>query len=329
MKGEIMPRITVITPVYKAEQYLDKCVESILAQTFTDFELILVDDGSPDKCPQICDKWAKMDRRIRVIHQENQGQAVARNNALDIAVGEYISFVDSDDYIHPQCLEILLANAEQNEAEVSVCSFKRASENKDFDLPKREVTLYEGKEYVRKKLSDVTSHGVWLLCDKLFKKKCWENIRLPVGRINEDNATVYKILYECSRVALCEDVLYYYLYNEESTTKQNFNKKHLDWLLVPQEMIEYFTEKGDQVLIDKSHKMYLSALENMYNKVRKYLDDKPLEKELRMKLIKQLKIEKQKYPITVKSHPSLYETLYPNAMKLYWSMKGILNKFKR
>ena len=94
-------------------------------------------------------------------------------------------------------------------------------------------------------------------------------------------------------------------------------------------MIEYFTEKGDQVLIDKSHKMYLSALENMYNKVRKYLDDKPLEKELRMKLIKQLKTEKQKYPITVKSHPSLYETLYPNAMKLYWSMKGILNKFKR
>ncbi len=324
-----MPTITVITPVYKVEQYLDRCVESILAQTFTDFELILVDDGSPDKCPQMCDEWAKKDARIRVIHQENQGQAVARNNALDVAQGEYISFVDSDDYVHPRYLEILLNNAKRKNAQVSVCSYKRTPKSDDYDSPEGGCVSYNGKQYVQKGLVGEIPCGVWILCDKLFKKECWDNVRLPVGRINEDNATVYKILYQCETVVATDAVLYYYFENQNSTVLQSFKPKHLDWLLVPQEMIEYFTKHNDQILVDKCNKMYLSSLEDMLKKVRTYLNDKDIERELYLKLKNQYKSEKKKYPITVKTHPSLFEALYPKRMQIYWTFKGALNKFKR
>lgn len=324
-----MPKISVITPVYKVEQYLDRCVESVLAQTFMDFELILVDDGSPDNCPEMCDDWAKRDARIRVIHQENQGQASARNNALDIVEGEYLAFVDSDDYVHPKYLQTLLDNAERCGAQISICSYKRTQHSNDFSEYTNTKSVYRGAEYVRKGLLGEISCGVWLLWDKLFQKECWENVRLPVGRINEDNATVYKILYECETVVATDSVLYYYFENQNSTVLQSFKKKHLDWLLVPEEMIEYFTQKGDEALIAKSNKMYLSALEDMLKKVCTYLNDKDIEKELYQKLKKQYKSEKQKYPITVKTHPSLFEVLYPKRMKIYWTYKGILNKFKR
>lgn len=324
-----MPKITIITPVYKVEQYLDRCVESILAQTLGDYELILVNDGSPDNCPKLCDEWAKKDSRIRVIHQANQGQAVARNNALDVAKGEYISFIDSDDYVHPQYLEILYNNLVNTNSQVSVCLYKRTSRGDEYNEVGNICEVYTGKSYVLKSLENQIKWNAWILCDKLFKKECWENIRMPVGRINEDNATVYKILYECQNIVATDDVLYYYYENQNSTVLQKFRKKHLDWLLVPQEMIEYFTQKEDKLLVDKANKMYLSALADMLKKVRNNLNDKALENELYRKLLKQYKSEKKKYPITIKTHPELYETMYPNMMKIYWSFKGILNKLKR
>ena len=324
-----MPQITIITPVYKVEEYLDRCIESILAQTFIDFELILVDDGSPDKSGEMCDEWEKKDSRIRVLHQANQGQAVARNNALDIANGEYVAFIDSDDYVHPEFLGILYNNLVSSGSDVSVCCYKRTAKSNDFELLDRKTFVFSGNEYVRQSLYSEIKWNSWILCDKLFKKECWNNVRMPIGRINEDNATVYKILYECDKIVACNDVLYYYFENPNSTVLQTFKRKHLDWLLVHKEMIEYFTQKGDSLLVDKANKMYLSALTDMLKKVRKNLNDKDLEKELRLKLLTQYKSEKQKYPITIKTHPELYETLYPNFMKLYWSIKGILNRFKR
>ncbi len=324
-----MPQITIITPVYKVEQYLDRCVESILAQTFTDFELILVDDGSPDKSGEMCDTWATKDSRIKVLHQENQGQAVARNNALDIANGEYIAFVDSDDYIHPRFLESLYINLVKSDAQVSICLYNRTAKDSDFAQVSNATCEFCGREYVKKSLMTEIDFDVWLLWNKLFKKECWENIRMPVGRINEDNATVYKILYDCERVVATDAVLYCYYENENSTVLQKFRKKHLDWLLVPKEMIEYFAEKGDALLLDKANKMYLSALVDMLGKVRLYLNDKAIEAELRAELLKQYKTEKKRYPITTKTHPALYNALYPKLMRIYWSIKGILNKFKR
>lgn len=124
-----MPRISIIVPVYKAEQYLDTCVESILRQTYTDFELILVDDGSPDKCPEKCDAYAKKDKRIKVIHQKNAGVAIARNKGLDVAIGEYAAFVDSDDYIEPNMYQEMMEVLEKYKCELVICDCLKENQN--------------------------------------------------------------------------------------------------------------------------------------------------------------------------------------------------------
>lgn len=323
-------QISIITPVYNAELYLPRCIDSILAQTITNFELILVDDGSPDNCPAICDKYAAKDSRVKVIHQENRGQAVARNRALDIAQGEYIAFVDSDDYVHPRFLEILWENIQTSNAKVSICSHMKVSESLPVgELEPSKARIWEGKDYVRKCMTGQVTNKAWLLWDKLFSRSCFDSYRMPEGRINEDNAVVYKILYEAETIAECDDVLYYYFQNQTSTVNQTFRRKHLDWLLVPQEMIGYFTAHNDTLLIDKSNRMYLSALEDMYRKVHSSLSDSKLEQELKQQLQRQYEHEKKRYPITIRTHPGLFEILRPGYARFYWTIQGLLNKLSK
>ena len=325
-----MPEISVIVPVYKVEPYLHRCVDSILYQTFSDFELILVDDGSPDNCGAICDEYAAKDSRVVVIHQENRGQAAARNKALEMARGEWIAFVDSDDWVHPRFLEVLLENARKNQAKISICAHARVAAFGAFELLSGEAARgWHGAEYVRKCFLGEVPHKAWLLCDKLFHRDCFATCRLPIGRIYEDNATVYKLLYEADRIAECDEVLYFYFRNEGSTVNQTFRKKHLDWLLVPEEMIAYFEEHGDAQLADKTNRMYMNSLEEMYRKVKAHLNDPQLEKELREKLCCQYRRERQKYSITIKSHPGLFEILYPGYSQCYWTGKGIISKLMR
>lgn len=322
-----MPRISIITPVYNVENYIHRCVDSILNQAFTDFELILVDDGSPDNCGAICDEYAAKDSRIVVLYQENQGQAVARNRALDLARGEYIAFVDSDDWIHPQYLQCLLDNLCACGATISVCGHTKVTAHNGFSLLSGQApNRWNGAEYVRQCMTGRVTNKAWLLWDKLFHRDCFANLRMPEGRINEDNAIVYKILYEADVVAECDEILYYYFQNETSTVNQPFKRKHLDWLLVPQEMITYFTEKEDAVMIDKANRMYLSALEDMYRKVRDNLDDPRLLRELKEKLRVQYQHEKKRYPINIRTHPMLYAILFPGYTRCYWTLQGIRHK---
>ena len=322
-----MPRISIITPVYRVEKYIHRCIDSILNQTFTDFELILVDDGSPDRCGAICDEYAAKDSRIAVLHQENAGQAAARNRALDIARGEYIAFVDSDDWIHPQYLQCLLDNLRACGASISACGHTKVTAYHGFaPLTGQAPNRWEGAEYVRQCMTGRGPNKAWLLWDKLFHRDCFANVRMPVGRINEDNAIVYKILYEADVVAECDEILYYYFQNEASTVNQSFKPKHLDWLLVPQEMIAYFTQKQDPVMIDKANRMYLSELVEMYGKVRDHLNDPRLLAELKAKIRTQYRREKKRYPINVCTHPSLYAILFPTYTRCYWTLRGIRHK---
>ena len=142
-----MPELSIIVPVYKVEKYLPKCLDSILAQTFTDFELILIDDGSPDRCGDICDEYAAKDDRLIVIHQENKGVSAARNAGLDIARGEYIGFVDSDDWIEPEMYETMLATAKESEAEIVACGANHSDETETilFQELLEDLELYNDK----------------------------------------------------------------------------------------------------------------------------------------------------------------------------------------
>lgn len=325
-----MPAITIITPVYKAEAFLDRCVESILAQTMENFELILIDDGSPDRCGEMCDTYAKRDSRIRVIHQANAGQAAARNRALDIACGEYFAFADSDDYVHPRAFEILLENAKKHHAQVSVCSYQAVTGLVEHPtLSNIPSQSWKGTDFLRHCLVDSVDKKPWVLWDKIFHRDCFKTIRFPEGRIYEDNAVVYRMLYEAETIADCDAKLYYYFFNESSTVNQSFKLKHLDWLKVLEEMILYFEEKRDQILIDKLNKSYLFALTDLYQKVKTHLNEPAALFELKAKLEKQYAQEKEKYPITIKTHPNVMEILRPTYAKCYWSVQGILSHFRK
>lgn len=325
-------KVTVIMPVYNAVKTIRNSVHSVLNQTLTDFELLLIDDGSVDESGIVCDELQTTDNRIRVIHQKNQGQAVARNTAIDIAQGDYIAFVDSDDYVHPVMLEVLYNNAVITNAQISVGGTKSVKEFNQFDDVVSEACtpqLWRGDEFLRHCFADNVEKKQWVLWDKLYSRSCFKNIRLPKGRIHEDNAVVYQLLYEAEFVADCTAPLYYYYYNPQSTFNSSFSLKKMDWLLVPQEMIAYFEKAGDRAMYDKANQLYLSALIDMYNEVKKNLNNTSVEKKLKCDMKKQYRHERRVHSISIETDPEVYEILFPLKSFFYWTYKGLLNKFRR
>ena len=323
--------VSIITPVYNSEKFLNKCIDSILNQTYNNFELILVDDGSADKSLQICDEYARKDSRIVVIHQKNQGQAVARNKALDICKGDYISFIDSDDYVNPQMLEVLMYTIQQSEADIAVCDYFQGRDT-DFNWNENDIvndfTLFDGKTFLYNCIIGKTGKH-WVLWDKLYKKKCFDDIRLPEGRIYEDNATVYKLIYKANKVTYSNNVLYYYFTNPESTVNIDFSVKRLDRLIFIQEMIEFFTENDEKELLDCANLYYLFTIADLYIKANKSNLDSSILKELKRKLKSHYHQEKVKYPITINTCPQVFEVLHPKYSKYYWLFKALVNKIRR
>ncbi len=209
------PLISIVVPIYKVEKYLEHCVKSILNQTITDIEVILVDDGSPDNCGAICDELAKTDSRIKVIHKPNGGLSDARNAGIEIAQGKYIGFIDSDDYIAPQMFEKLLGAIETQKADVSMCY---ACNIYDDDMEYRpcktgDVTVFEGEEIMEALFRMKLNNFAW---NKLYKIELFKEIRYPYGKIYEDLFTTYRIFGLCERVALDESQMYYYRIRRDS-----------------------------------------------------------------------------------------------------------------
>lgn len=265
-----MSQISVIVPVYKCADYIHRCVDSILNQTFSDFELILVDDGSPDNCGEICEEYAKKDSRIKVLHQENGGQASARNSGVKISQSEWLHFVDSDDAIHPKMLETLYNNATENNVKISMCSAFQGSEipedfNKSFEDSK---TLIEMTEENILHLCKNEKYYYWIVCAKLIHKSIFEKYSFTEGRIYEDNAIVCKWLYEAKKVTVNSAPLYFYYVNTESTTKKNFTEKRLDVLWAFKEQIEFFDSLGYEKMLNHLCTYYFEISANMYRNAK-------------------------------------------------------------
>ena len=235
--------ISVIVPVYKAEKYLHNCVESVINQSYPHWELMLVDDGSPDRCGSICDEYAAKDLRIHVIHKENGGQASARNAALDVAVGEYVTFLDSDDFWHKDYLSIMLNLCRENDADMSQCHFVRGT---DTVFPSVSdpvtVSVYDNRSVFVNFKDNV------ILCGKLYKRSMWKDIRMPVGKKFEDDFTAWKLYYKSRKIALTTQPLYYYTYNDDSTMAKQKKSLQLDFLEAYKERISFFSEKNDEAL---------------------------------------------------------------------------------
>ena len=219
--------ISIVIPVYKVQDFLDRCVKSVVSQTYTNIEVILVDDGSPDKCSEMCDRWAEQDSRIVVIHKKNGGLSDARNWGIRTAKGEYIAFVDSDDYIHPRFLEILYYFMKKENADVVACTYERTlkkDEQTDFKVIQNEQIEVETG---RKADAYITNDGI-VAWNKLYKRELFEKIQFPVGRIHEDNGIIWMLRYYAKRIIVVKESLYYYFQNTDGIMNSSVSCKCLD-----------------------------------------------------------------------------------------------------
>ena len=226
-----MSLISVIVPVYNVEKYLDACVETIVNQTYKELEIILVDDGSPDRCPEMCDEWAKKDSRIKVIHKENGGLSDARNCGMKAATGEYIGFVDSDDLIHPQMFEKLFDATNKTNADIAQCKsvkFYNFSDVKFQTTTTNSFSTFDSYGAVNNLLSgfeiDTTC---W---NKLYKSSVALKVDFEVGRINEDVLWTYRVIALCNEVVSIDEGLYWYYQREDSIMNCEYSEKKLDAL---------------------------------------------------------------------------------------------------
>lgn len=226
------PLISVIVPIYNVEKYLQQCIDSICKQTYFHLEIILVDDGSPDACGHICDENSKLDSRIVVIHQKNKGLSGARNAGLDVAKGKYISFIDSDDTIHPKFIEILFGLCEYYDADIAQCDYLMVAET-SFKLPLnpiQSIHIYNNRQAIYELCCTTNSIKYTVSWNKLYKKELFKNIRYPVNRINEDEFTTYLLLWNSNKIVINNQYLYYYLQRSDSIMGQPFSIKRLDVL---------------------------------------------------------------------------------------------------
>lgn len=221
--------ISVIIPVYRAQAYLAQCVQSVCAQTCADLEIWLVDDGSPDDCPALCDAWAQKDPRIRVLHQPNQGQGAARNAALDRCTGAWVAFVDSDDWVEPQMYETMLAFAAEKDLDVVYCTARIEREHDDREIRFLEYpdrTVKPAREVMVRVLKDEIGGQPW---KALYKRRCWETVRFPTGMKYEDLAMSWQpFLHAAGEVGFLAAPFYHYRMNPESTSWAHNPRKYGD-----------------------------------------------------------------------------------------------------
>ncbi|WP_270568128.1 glycosyltransferase, partial [Clostridium beijerinckii] len=266
-----MCKLSIIVPIYNVERYLDKCIDSILNQSFKDFELILVDDGSPDKCGDICNSYSKLDRRIKVIHKQNGGLSSARNAGLDIAVGEYIAFVDSDDWINGDMYDTLYCIAKENNADIVQCRFKKVyNDIEEYVEISKKVNIIDKIEALTNLIAygemHVQSVVTW---NKIYKRMLFDDIRFPQGKIHEDEFTTYKFFYKSKKIVLCDDELYYYRQVDNSIMNTKFNKKRLDYLDALEEMYNFF--KQNKKLHNLVMIRYIDSYRTYYFKCKELL----------------------------------------------------------
>lgn len=240
-----MPEISVIVPVYKAEQYLDRCVKSILEQTYQNFELILVDDGSPDNSPSLCDEWAKNDNHIYVIHKENGGASSARNAGLKIAKGNWIAFADSDDWLDRTALKTLYDLANQYNVPMAIGGMRVVQKYTDASIVmKQNAKVLSNADLMSRFFrlnGEPDTHSV---CGAIIRRDILEDYSFIEGRMNEDVETCYYLARKCEAAVYTDAPLYNYFKNIEGVTNSGFSKKKLDlldiWDIV-QKQVEQFT----------------------------------------------------------------------------------------
>ena len=338
------PQICVIVPVYKVEKYIHRCVDSILAQTFRNFELVLVDDGSPDSCGAICEAYAAADPRVRVLHRENGGLSAARNTGiawmLQNSTCPYLTFIDSDDWIHPQYLEILLHGMEDSGGEVSMVGRVYTDRyNGTYDcfesLP--EPALYDPEALFLSREWDF--NYAW---GKLYRREHFLALRYPEGKNFEDVFTTYQVFFSAEKIALTDVGLYFYFRNAQGISHSPWNPKELVIFEGMEQQLAFYKEKGFARAYEKEEWLYVHHHAYQLIRIRENREDwkknKPIWRKVRREMLALMNASGGKY--TFQTMPYCFGAAHPyaagvkalagraaNAWKRY-GFRGILKKIQ-
>ena len=260
--------ITIIVPVYKVEKYLAKCIENIINQSYANLEIILIDDGSPDNCGEMCDNYAREDKRIKVIHKENGGLSDARNRAIDITTGKYILLVDSDDYLEKNAVEYLSNVANKYNADIVIGQSNLVYEGKegkkvkvysDFTREDSQEEIYNAEQALEMMLynSKFTNNAL----NKLYRTTLFEDIRYPVGKLYEDLATTYKLISKSEKIVLGKKITYNYLTDRnDSIMNKKFDLRRMQGLEFTEEILDFVKKYYPNIEKSAISRLYMECI---------------------------------------------------------------------
>lgn len=276
----IMKKISVIVPVYNVEAYIEKGIVSLINQTYQNLEIIIIDDGSTDSSSEICDAYGAKDNRIQVLHVKNGGQSKARNLGLSIATGEYIGFMDGDDYVESVRYEKAVALLEEYQADIVECNFEGRKLKVHNDCGKEGLVVCSGKDALRRQLDDTVFYSfpttsVW---PKLFKREIIEDLFFPEGKVHEEYAFLCKAMYRSSKYVYSNEILYHRVLREDSTTASKFSERYFDKLDVIRERSDFLLQMNEMDLYQRSKFVeYKLMLELFYESKLNKIDYKASE----------------------------------------------------
>ncbi len=318
-----MLTVSVIVPVYNVEQYLSECVDSILLQTFEDFELILVDDGSTDQCGVMCDNYVSQDERVKVIHTQNSGLSAARNEGIALARGKYIAFVDSDDVVNIHYLEMLVQSLNNYNADIAVCQTISFEEEFDWkkDFVQGEAICLSNREAVLGAY-DFYRNSAIMACSKLFRRELFDQIRFPVGRIHEDQFIIPILYYKASCVVVLNERLYGYRIRHSSIIHQNFSLRRFDDIEALDQCITFFDANDEAELSNAAQTMKhtISAYYTLLARKAGIYDELP--KKYRMSRLQAIYILRTMLPYEIYSYR--VAQIYPFLISIQAHLNRIL-----
>ena len=269
------PLVSVLIPVYNSDKYLERCLNSISNQTYRHLEIIIVDDGSTDKSSSICDEFCKKDSRARVYHNENHGISYTRNFALDHTKGEYVFWIDSDDYVAHNAVELLLDYSQEYDSDYVICQYKKGDEDDyKFIRDKSQILSLSSSEALNLIYEDDYRSFLLVTCwGKLIKKDVYNGVRFPDGYIFEDVATSHYVLNNCKRIIMINDCFYYYYQIKDSILGKKVTLAKLDYLYFFEDRIAFFKKINNSVLMNKARLQYLHSLIWEFSRVKDILRD--------------------------------------------------------
>lgn len=258
-----MVKLSIIVPIYNVERYLERCIISILNQTYVNFELILVNDGSIDNSKDICEKYLSIDNRIKLINKKNGGLSSARNTGIELAIGEYIAFVDSDDYINKYMYEVLITTLKKDKSDMVICGYNKVDQN---EANFQEINNYiDVNNVLASKISKVEALDKLLIegekfvfaWNKIYKRKLFNELRYKNGKIYEDEFLAHRVLYKCNKVSVINEKLYFYIQRDGSIINSKFTTKRFDKVYALKERIDFLKEKNLLELKEKAEKSFV------------------------------------------------------------------------